>query len=145
MSMYSRVVLLCGVALGACFHDGFREPHGPDSGTYPSQAGNSPQPSAGGGAEPVDAGADLPVDAGESRDAAAADGGSADLASLIERDCSETGACVTFPFDLQSCIAASTRSLTSANAQSRARFVELVQRCENTRDCDYVSCTQSVP
>lgn len=67
---------------------------------------------------------------------------SEDFSAEIQRDCIETVGC-TQVGQIESCINAVGDSLNGARTSQQQFFVDAVYRCQGSRMCDWVTCTQS--
>ena len=67
---------------------------------------------------------------------------SEDFSAEIQRDCIETVGC-TQVGQVESCIVAVGDSLNNARTSQQQFFVDAVYRCQGSRMCDWITCTQS--
>jgi 2-oxoglutarate dehydrogenase complex dehydrogenase (E1) component-like enzyme len=67
---------------------------------------------------------------------------SEDFSAEIQRDCIETVGCTQMG-QVEGCITAVGDSLNGARTSQQQFFVDAVYRCEGSRMCDWVTCTQS--
>jgi hypothetical protein len=67
---------------------------------------------------------------------------SEDFSTEIQRDCIETVGC-TQVGQIEGCIAAVGDYLNNAKTSQQQFFVDAVYRCEGSRMCEWVKCTQS--